>query len=150
MMLPLLFIFMLIFHRIPALTLRPPERPANQWSVGLMLTNERSGHLVVTNQRAMRPEKPSLDVDIAITSASKNSLRHPRTTREARCDAGPGHQRRCVFPFSMWSRTFTTCTTYDGDDRFEYNPSLSLLMEGHGHYFNTRCVNNRSWIFYLD
>ena len=148
MMLPLLFIFMLIFHRIPALTLRPPERPANQWSVGLMLTNESSGHLVVTNQRAMRPEKPSLDVDMAITSTSKNSLRHPRTTREARCDAGPGHQRRCVFPFSMWSRTFTTCTTYDGDDRFEYNPSLWKVMD----LISTldRCVNNRSWIFDSD
>ena len=69
----------------------------------------------------LRPEKPSLNVDFSINSSSKNSLRHPRTSREARCEDDPGHQRRCVFPSSMWTRTFTTCTTYDGDNRFNLN-----------------------------
>ena len=73
--------------------------------------------LSLTLPGSLRPEKPSLAVS-SISSTSKNSVRHPitRTSRDARCDDSPGH-RRCVFPFNMWSRTFTSCTTYDGDDR---------------------------------
>ena len=71
--------------------------------------------LSLTLPGPLRPEKPSLAVS-SISSTSKNSLRHPRTSREAHCDDSPGH-RRCVFPFNMWARTFTTCTTYDGDIR---------------------------------
>ena len=87
-----------------------------------------SGGLTLTLPGSLRPEKPSLAVDSSINSASKNSLRHPRSSREARCEDGPGHQRRCVFPFSMWTRTFTTCTTYDGDNRFIDTILVTLIL----------------------